>query len=80
MCFAIPGQLINVASEHGVRMGRVSFGGMTRKACLEYVPEAQVGDYVLVHVGFALSRLDEAAARRLLAEVESLGPVAEARS
>jgi hydrogenase expression/formation protein HypC len=73
MCLAIPGQVVDVELEHGVRMGKVSFGGITRKACLEHVPEAKPGDYVLVHVGFALSRLDEAEATRLLAELEALG-------
>jgi hydrogenase expression/formation protein HypC len=72
MCLAIPGQVVDVEMEHGVRMGRVSFGGIARKACLEHVPEAKPGDYVLVHVGFALSRLDEAEAHKLLAELEAL--------
>jgi hydrogenase expression/formation protein HypC len=80
MCLAIPGQLVDVTLEHGVRMGRVSFGGITRKACLEHVPEARPGDYVLVHVGFALSRLDEAEARHLLDELASLGSLEEALS
>jgi hydrogenase expression/formation protein HypC len=77
MCLAVPGQLIDIAFEHGVRMGRVSFGGVTRKACLEHVPEAVPGDYVLVHVGFALSKVDEAEAKKLLALLEELGELNE---
>jgi hydrogenase expression/formation protein HypC len=77
MCLAISGQVIDVAPEHSVAMGRVSFGGITRKVCLEHVPDAKVGDYVLVHVGFALSVLDEAEARRLFAELEALGQLEE---
>jgi hydrogenase expression/formation protein HypC len=73
MCLAIPGQVVEVLSEHGVRMARVSFGGIVRKACLEHVLDAKPGDYVLVHVGFALSRLDEAEAQKLLAQLEELG-------
>jgi hydrogenase expression/formation protein HypC len=77
MCLAIPGQVVDIAQEHSVSMGRVSFGGITRKVCLEHVPDAKPGDYVLVHVGFALSRLDEAEAKRLLAELEALGQQVE---
>ena len=72
MCLGVPARVVSVADEDGVRMGRVDFGGVARKVCLEHVPEAVVGDYVLVHVGFALSKLDEAEARRvfeLLAEL-----------
>ena len=77
MCLAVPGQLVDIAEEHGVRMGRVSFGGVLRKACLEHVPEATPGDYVLVHVGFALSRVDEAEALKTLALLEELGALQE---
>ena len=76
MCLAIPGRVIALAREHDVLMGKVAFGGVTRQVCLEHVPEAQPGDYVLVHVGFALSRIDEAEARRIfefLAEMNELG-------
>ena len=81
MCLGVPGRVVDVAIEDGVRMGRVDFGGVARKVCLEHVPEVVPGEYVLVHVGFALSRLDEVEARRvfeLLAELgqleEELGP------
>lgn len=76
MCLAIPGKVIEVFAKGGMQMGRVQFGGVAREACLEYVPETQPGDYVLVHVGFAISRVDEAEAEqtyRALAELDQLG-------
>jgi hydrogenase expression/formation protein HypC len=76
MCLAIPGRVIEVFDDRGLRMGRVDFGGTVRRACLEQLPEAGVGDWVLVHVGFALSRIDPEEAERtyrLLAELEQLG-------
>jgi hydrogenase expression/formation protein HypC len=65
MCLGVPGRIVETFVEHGVRMGRVDFGGITKQACLEHVGDAGPGDYVLVHVGFALARLDEAEARRV---------------
>lgn len=76
MCLAVPGRIVEVFADHGLRMARVDFGGTVKKACLEHVPEAGVGDYVLVHVGFALARVDaEEAARtyRLLEDLDQLG-------
>jgi hydrogenase expression/formation protein HypC len=76
MCLAIPGKVAEVFTHEGMRMARVQFGGVTREACLDYVPETQPGDYVLVHVGFAISRVDEEEARRTyaaLAEIDALG-------
>lgn len=64
MCLAIPGKVLETFDRGGMQMARVQFGGITREACLEYVPETQVGEYVLVHVGFALSRVDEEEAHR----------------
>jgi hydrogenase expression/formation protein HypC len=78
MCLAIPGKVIELHAKDGVRMSKVDFGGITREACLEYLPETQVGDYVLVHVGFAISRVDaEEAARtyQILAELDQLGEI-----
>jgi hydrogenase expression/formation protein HypC len=76
MCLAIPGKLIEVAEEpHGLLMGKANFGGIVKQVCLQYVPEAVPGDYVLVHVGFALGKIDEAEARRTyeaLAELQQL--------
>ena len=70
MCLAIPGQIQNILEEGELRKGQVSFGGMVKEVCLAFVPEAQVGDYVIVHVGFAISKVDEAAARETLAMYE----------
>jgi hydrogenase expression/formation protein HypC len=75
MCLAIPGKVITSFEQGGMRMAKVQFGGIIREACLEYVPETQVGDYVLVHVGFAISRVDEEEAQRtyqLLQEMDQL--------
>lgn len=82
MCLAVPGKLVSISGEGELRMGRVDFAGVTRQACLAYVPEARVGDYVLVHVGFALSRVDEQAAQetlRALAEIGELDEIAAER-
>jgi hydrogenase expression/formation protein HypC len=78
MCLAIPGKIESISpGESGLtRMGKVNFGGILKEACLAYVPEAKVGDYVIVHVGFALSRLDEDEAQKVfeyLKEMEELG-------
>jgi len=73
MCLAVPGKILELFQEEGVRMARVEFGGVVRNACMEYLPEAAVGDYVIVHVGFAISKVDEEEAQRtyqLLAEME----------
>jgi hydrogenase expression/formation protein HypC len=64
MCLAIPGKVIETYDQGGLRMAKVQFGGITREACLEYLPETQTGEYVLVHVGFAISRVDELEAER----------------
>ena len=76
MCLGIPGRIVNIEDNLlGVPMGKVSFGGIVKEVCLAFTPEAQVGDYVIVHVGFALSRLDEEEARQtleMLAELEKL--------
>ena len=76
MCLAIPGKLIAVEREADIIMGKVDFDGTSRRVCLDHVPEAQLGDYVLIHVGFALSRIDEAEAKRVfefLEEMDQLG-------
>jgi hydrogenase expression/formation protein HypC len=65
MCLAIPGKVVGTYREHDVQMGKVDFGGIFKRVCLEHVPEARIDDYVLVHVGFALSRIDEAEAKRV---------------
>jgi len=77
MCLAIPGQVLEIQTDaHGVRMGKTNFGGVLKQVCLEYTPEVNLGDYILVHVGFALQKVDEAEAERtyqLLAEMNQLG-------
>jgi hydrogenase expression/formation protein HypC len=75
MCLAIPGRIVEIYEESGLRMGTLDFGGTVRKCCLQCLPEAVVGDYALVHVGFAISIVDEAEAARtyqLLAEMGEL--------
>jgi hydrogenase expression/formation protein HypC len=73
MCLAIPGKILSTDLANGVRSGRVQFGGITREACLDFVPEAAVGDYVIVHVGFAISLVDREEAERSYALLESMG-------
>lgn len=65
MCLAIPGRVVNTFRENDLLMGRVDFGGVLKAACLEHVPDTKPGDYVLVHVGFALSKIDENEAHRV---------------
>jgi hydrogenase expression/formation protein HypC len=75
MCLAIPGKISSLHENSGVPMAKVDFGGVTREACLAYVPEACIGDYVLVHVGFAISKVDEEEAARTyqyLSEMDQL--------
>jgi hydrogenase expression/formation protein HypC len=82
MCLAIPGKVEEIYDRGGMRMAKVEFGGVTRETCVEYVPAAKVGDYVLVHVGFALSVVDPEEARRtfaLLEEMQQLGELEEGR-
>ena len=59
MCLGVPGKVMELYQANGMKMGRVDFGGVVREACLEYLPDIQVGDYTIVHVGFGISRLDE---------------------
>jgi hydrogenase expression/formation protein HypC len=77
MCLAIPGKVVETFEQAGMHMGKVQFGGIVREACLEYVPETQVGDFVLVHVGFAISRVDEAEAERTYQALRDLDQLTE---
>ncbi len=78
MCLAIPGKLFEITDDsHGVRMGRANFGGVVKQVCLEYTPEAKPGDYILVHVGFALSRVDEEEAERTYRLLEAMKQLGE---
>ena len=72
MCLGIPGKVVETYREHDVLMGKVAFGGITKRVCLEHVPEAREDDYVLVHVGFALSRIDAVEAGRVFELLEEL--------
>ena len=73
MCLGVPGKILECFDFQGLRMAKVQFGGIVRDACLECVPEARAGDYVLVHVGFAINRLDEEEAARSYRLLEELG-------
>jgi hydrogenase expression/formation protein HypC len=74
MCLGIPGKIVDVYEANALPMGRVDYGGIVKEVCLAYVPEARPGDYVIVHVGFAINRLDEAEA---LATLEVLNEAGE---
>lgn len=77
MCLAVPGQVLSVYEADGARMGKVSFGGVVKEVCLAYLPGIAVGDYAIVHVGFAISKIDEATALETLRTFESLGLLEE---
>lgn len=73
MCLAIPGKILSCEISNGVRVGRVQFGGISRDTCLDFVPEAALGDYVIVHVGFAISVVDREEAERSYELLQSMG-------
>lgn len=77
MCLAIPGKVIETLDVKGIKMGRVSFGGMIKQVCLECTPDAVPGDYVLVHVGLALSKINEEEAERTFSLLAELGQLDE---
>lgn len=77
MCLGIPGKVVMTYREHDVLMGKVDFSGVAKRVCLEHVPEVQPGDYVLVHVGFALSRIDENEARRVFEFLDEMNQLEE---
>ena len=82
MCLGVPGKVLSVDGDEELRMGRVDFGGIVKEACLACVPEAVVGDYVIVHAGFAISRVDEVEAARVfkyLERIEELTDLKERR-
>lgn len=80
MCLAIPGKILDERQIDGIRVGRVQFGGVTREAYLDYVPEAVTGDYVMVHVGFAISKVDEEEAARTYRYLQEMDQLAEIAS
>jgi hydrogenase expression/formation protein HypC len=77
MCLAIPGKVEEISTDGLIRIGRVNFGGVVKNVCLDYVPEVEVGDYTIVHVGFALSKIDEETAEQTLRDFRELGLLEE---
>jgi hydrogenase expression/formation protein HypC len=77
MCLGIPGEILEVREDKGLRVGKVRFAGITREVCLQYVPEALPGEFVVVHVGFAISKIDPEEAARAYRVLEELGQTAE---
>ena len=77
MCLAIPGRLLSREESNGMLRGRIEFAGIVREACLDFLPEAEVGDYVLVHVGFAITRVDEKDAEETLMYLRQIGRLEE---
>jgi len=75
MCLGIPGKVTEVFQRDNLRMAKVEFGGIVKETCLDYTPEAQVGDYVIVHVGFAISRIDEAEAQEIFSYLQQIEAV-----
>ena len=73
MCLAVPGKIVDVWEEQGTRMATVDFDGIRKEICLAYLPDAELGDYAIVHVGFAISKVDEASARETLQMFRELG-------
>ena len=77
MCLGIPGKVVETYREHDVLMGKVDFSGVCKRVCLEHVPEVRPGEYVVVHVGFALSRIDETEARRVFEFLDQMNQLDE---
>jgi hydrogenase expression/formation protein HypC len=77
MCLAVPGRVLSVHEQDGQTMAQVDFGGVRKEVCLAYIPDVQVDEYVIVHVGFAIQRLDEQSAQETLANFEKLGILEE---
>jgi hydrogenase expression/formation protein HypC len=77
MCLGVPGKIVEIYESKGLHMAKVDFGGIFREACLDYVPEAQVGEYCIIHVGFAISLLSETDAMETLDLLRQMGAVEE---
>jgi len=78
MCLAVPGRVVELSGDGDMRMARVDFAGVVRQVCVAYLPEVQLGDFVLVHVGFAISRIDERAAAETLEVLAQIGELSGA--
>lgn len=72
MCLGVPGKITETYEANGLKMGKIDFGGVTREACLEYVPEAAIGDYTIIHVGFAINIISEEEAQETLALIRKI--------
>ena len=79
MCLGIPGKVVETYREHDLLMGKVDFGGVCKRVCLEHVPEARPGEYIIVHVGFGLARIDQAEAERVFALLAGMNEPEELR-
>lgn len=77
MCLGVPGKIVDIYEANGLSMGKIDFGGVVREACLTYVPEAQIGDYTVIHVGFAISQLSEEEAMETLEILREIADVDE---
>jgi hydrogenase expression/formation protein HypC len=77
MCLGIPGEIVDIREENGLSVGRVKFGGIVRDVCLQCIPDAAVGEFVLVHVGFAIAKVDRDEAEHAYKTLEELGLLAE---
>ncbi len=75
MCLAVPGKIIEITQTPAAKMGKVDFGGVIREVCLEAVPEAEIGNYVIIHAGFALNTLSEREAQETLDALKELGDI-----
>jgi hydrogenase expression/formation protein HypC len=76
MCLGVPGKIQEIFEKDGLRMGKIDFGGVLREACLEYLPEVNTGDYVVIHVGFAISQLSEQEAEETIAMIREISSFA----
>jgi hydrogenase expression/formation protein HypC len=77
MCLGVPGKITEIYEANGMKMGKVDFGGVMRETCLDFVPEAQIGDYTVIHVGFAISLLSEDEAQKTLEMLREIGQLGE---
>jgi hydrogenase expression/formation protein HypC len=77
MCLGVPGKIVEIFESNGLQMGKIDFGGVTRDACLAYVPEAHIGDYTVIHVGFALHLISEQEAQETLALLREIAEKGE---
>lgn len=77
MCLGVPGKIVEIEEKNGLKMAKVDFGGIFREACLDYVPEATVGEYCIIHVGFAISLLSESEAMETLDLLKQISNIEE---